>query len=230
MNIMKFGASWRHSGAQRGCGSARRHRLATAWKCALATAVVVGMAGCSTGASVLAGAANGALEAMGLKPSNVPDAQKPPREVPLKMTAGANLNAANDRRPVALVVRLYSLKDPTSFLQAPYDTFIDPAREKQTLGADLVQVREMTLIPGQRYDFTEKVSREASTLGIVALFRSPAAQRWKFAFNTEKNEKSGIVIGLHACAMTLTTGTATTPAGAVPLTDLNLLSPASCGS
>ena len=68
------------------------------------------------------------------------------------------------------------------------------------------------------------------SLGIVALFRSPAAQRWKFAFNTEKNEKSGIVIGLHACAMTVTSGTLTTPAGATPLTDVNLLSPAVCGS
>ncbi|MCL9843772.1 type VI secretion system lipoprotein TssJ [Ralstonia solanacearum] len=212
-----------------GCGSRTGHRVAAGLKRAFAGLAVVALTACSTGASVLAGAASGALEAVGLKTSNVPDAQKPPREVPLKLTAGANLNAATDRRPVALVVRLYALKDPTSFLQAPYDTFIDPAREKQTLGADLVQVREMTLIPGQRYEFSEKVSREASTLGVVALFRSPAAQRWKFAFNAEKNEKSGIMIGLHACAMTLTTGTPTTPAGSAPLSDLNLLSPANCG-
>ncbi|MCF1442825.1 type VI secretion system lipoprotein TssJ [Ralstonia nicotianae] len=210
-----------------GCGS--RRRIATGLQRAVAGMAVIALTACSTGANVLAGAASGALEAVGLKASNVPDAQKPPREVPLKLTAGANLNAATDRRPVALVVRLYALKDPTSFLQAPYDTFIDPAREKQTLGADLVQVREMTLIPGQRYEFSEKVSREASTLGVVALFRSPAAQRWKFAFNAEKNEKSGIMIGLHACAMTLTTGSPTTPAGSAPLSDLNLLSPASCG-
>ena len=47
---------------------------------------------------------------------------------------------------------------------------------------------------------------------------------------TEKNEKNGIVIGLHACAMTLTAGTPTTPAGSTPQSDLNLLSPAICGS
>ncbi len=223
---MKFDTAWR----QPGCDRLPRRRVATMFKLMLAGASVVALGACSTGASVLAGAANGALEAIGLKSSNVPDSQKPPREVPLKLTAGNNLNAANDRRPVAVVVRLYSLKDPTSFLQAPFDTFIDPAREKQTLGADLVQVREMTLIPGQRYDFTEKVSREATTLGVVALFRSPASQRWKFAFNTEKNEKSGIVIGLHACAMTLASGTPTTAAGSAPQTDLNLLSAAPCGS
>ncbi|AEG71705.1 putative transmembrane protein (plasmid) [Ralstonia solanacearum Po82] len=45
----------------------------------------------------------------------------------------------------------------------------------------------------------------------------------------KRMKKSGIMIGLHACAMTLTTGTPTTPAGSAPLSDLNLLSPANCG-
>ncbi|WP_354686775.1 type VI secretion system lipoprotein TssJ [Cupriavidus necator] len=195
---------------------------------AAVAACVVALTGCSVGGTLLAGAASGALEAVGLKPSNVPDAQKPPREVPLKLYAGANLNAASDNRPAAIVVRLYKLKDPTSFLQAPYDTFIDPQREQKTLGADLVQVREMTLIPGQRYEVMEKVSREAGSIGIVALFRDPAPQRWKFAFDTAHSEKSGVVIGLHACAMTLTVGNAIAPAGAAPSTNLNLVSAAGC--
>lgn len=198
-----------------------------------ARVLAIGAAGlalgaCTMGGTLLAGAASGALEAVGLKPSNVPDAQKPPREVPLKLYAGANLNAAADNRPVALVVRLYKLKDPTSFLQAPYDTFIDPQREQQTLGADLLQVREMTLIPGQRYEVIEKISREAGTLGVVALFRSPAPQRWKFAFDTAKNEKQGVTIGLHACAMSLTVGDLLTPAGGAPTNNVNMISSAGC--
>ncbi|SPA01366.1 conserved hypothetical protein [Cupriavidus taiwanensis] len=193
---------------------------------ALACASV--LTGCAVGGTLLAGAASGALEAVGLKPSNLPESQKPPREVPLKLYAGTNLNAAADNRPAAIVVRLYKLKDPTSFLQAPFDTFIDPQREQKTLGADLVQVREMTLIPGQRYEILEKVTREAGTFGVVALFRSPAPQRWKFAFDTAKSEKSGVTIGLHACAMTLTVGDAITPAGAAASSNLNLVSAAGC--
>lgn len=200
-------------------------RLAAGLAAAACAAVLTG---CSVGGTLLAGAASGALEAVGLKPANVPDSQKPPREVPLKLYAGTNLNAAADNRPAAIVVRLYKLKDPTSFLQAPFDTFIDPQREQKTLGADLVQVREMTLIPGQRYEIVEKVTREAGTFGVVALFRSPAPQRWKFAFDTAKSEKSGVTIGLHACAMTLTVGDAITPAGAAASSNLNLVSAAGC--
>lgn len=195
-----------------------------------AVAAVAVLASCSVGTQVLAGAASGALEAVGLKPSNVPESQKPPRQVPLRLLAGNNLNAANDNRPAALVVRVYTLKEPTSFMQAPYDTFTDPAREKQVLGAELVNVREVTLIPGQRYEVTEKVSREATTVGVVALFRSPAAQRWKFALDAVKGEKSGITIGLHACAMTLTVGDAMTPNDGVPRTGLNMLSPTACNT
>lgn len=134
------------------------------------------------------------------------------------------------RQPAArLVVRVYALKDPTSFEQAPFDTFTDPQKEKSTLGADLLSVREVTLIPGQRYSATEKVSREAQALGIVALFRDPAMQRWKFAFDPAKSEKSGIMVGLHNCAMTVTNGTVIAPEQGMPSQPLNMLSSVSCG-
>jgi type VI secretion system protein VasD len=178
---------------------------------------------------VLGAAASTALQAIGVGKPPVPDSQKPPRDVPLTLAAAPNLNAANDNHPLAIVVRLYALKDPTSFQQAPFDTFTDPAKEKSTLGADLLSVREVTLIPGQHYQMTEKVTREAQAFGVVALFRDPAQQRWKFAFDPAKSEKSGIMIGLHSCAMTVTSGTVIAPDPRLPMQPLNMLSTVSCG-
>ncbi|WP_044022025.1 type VI secretion system lipoprotein TssJ [Paraburkholderia graminis] len=187
------------------------------------------MGGCAAGVTVLGAAANAALQASGLGKPELPDAQKPPRNVALTLYAAPYLNAANDKRPLALVVRLYALKDPTSFQQAPFDAFTDVGKEKTTLGGDLLSVREVTLIPGQRYVVTEKVSREAQALGIVALFRDPAMQRWKFAFDPAKSEKSGIMVGLHNCAMTVTNGTVIPPEQGLPAQPLNMLSSVSCG-
>jgi type VI secretion system protein VasD len=187
------------------------------------------LGGCAAGVTVLGAAANAALQASGLGKPELPDAQKPPRNVALTLYAAPNLNAANDKRPLALVVRLYALKDPTSFQQAPFDAFTDVGKEKSTLGGDLLSVREVTLIPGQRYVVTEKVSREAQALGIVALFRDPAMQRWKFAFDPAKSEKSGIMVGLHNCAMTVTNGTVIPPEQGLPAQPLNMLSSVSCG-
>lgn len=195
---------------------------------AILSACVV-LAGCAAAVPMLGSAASALMQATGLTKPDVPDAQKPPRNVALTLYAAPNLNAANDNKPLALVVRLYTLKDPTSFLQAPFDIFTDPDKEKTTLGADLLSVREVTLIPGQRYTVTEKVSREAQGFGIVALFRAPAIQRWKFAFDPAKSEKSGIMIGLHNCAMTVTNGTVIPPEQGLPAQPLNLLSSVSCG-
>ncbi len=187
------------------------------------------LGGCAAGVSVIGAAASTALQAAGIGKPSVPDSQKPPRDVPLTLAAAPNLNAANDSHPLALVVRLYALKDSTSFQQAPFNTFTDPAKEKTILGADLLSVREVTLIPGQHYQMTEKVTREAQAFGVVALFRDPALKRWKFAFDPAKSEKSGIMIGLHNCAMTITRGSVISPDPQLPLQALNLLSSVSCG-
>ncbi|CAD6545984.1 type VI secretion system lipoprotein TssJ [Paraburkholderia metrosideri] len=204
----------------------------TSWEWLACVSIFTGvtlLGGCAAAVPLLGSAASAALQATGLTKPDVPDAQKPPRNVGITLYAAPNLNAANDKRPLALVVRLYTLKDPTSFQQAPFNTFIDPALEKTTLGSDLLSVREVTLVPGQRYNVTEKVSREAQAFGIVALFRDPAMQRWKFAFDPAKSEKAGIMIGLHNCAMTVTSGTVIPAQQGMPTQPLNMLSSVSCG-
>jgi type VI secretion system protein VasD len=70
------------------------------------------------------------------------------------------------------------------------------------------------LIPGQRYEIGEKVTREAYFIGVDALFQAPAEQRWRLAFAAADAEKSGITVGLHACAMSVGAGArATSTAG-----------------
>jgi type VI secretion system protein VasD len=54
-------------------------------------------------------------------------------------------------------------------------------------------------------------------------------QRWKFAFDPAKSEKSGIMVGLHNCAMTVTNGTVIPPEQGLPAQPLNMLSSVSCG-
>lgn len=196
---------------------------------ALPLAACILLGGCAAAVPLLGSAGSAALQMVGVGKPDVPDSQKPPRNLGLTLYAAQNLNAANDNRPLALVVRLYALKDPTSFQQAPFDRFTDPTKEKTALGADLLSVREITLIPGQHYNATEKVSREAQAFGVVALFRDPALQRWKLTFDPAKSEKSGIIIGLHNCAMTVTGGTVIPSQQGMPTQRLDLLSSVNCG-
>ena len=160
-------------------------------------------AGCAGGA--IGSLANAALQMAGVTkpPPELPDAQKPPRNVSIRLHAAQRLNTDADGRPLALVARIYKLRQSAAFEQAPYDSFLDAQREKAALGADLMEVKEVLLVPGQRYEVQEKVSKEAYFIGVVALFRAPAAQRWRATFAAADAEQGGITVGLHACALSV---------------------------
>lgn len=179
------------------------------------------LAGCAGGG--IGSIAGAALEATGLrKPPELPDAQKPPRNVSLRLHAADKLNVDESGQPLALVARIYKLRQTAAFEQAPLAAFLDPAAEKQALGPDLIEVKEVTLVPGQHYEVTEKVSREAGYVGVVALFHAPAAQRWRLAFPAAEAERQGVTVGLHACALSVGAGARATVA------ELRMLSSVHC--
>lgn len=176
------------------------------------------------GGLMLTGCAGGpALETLGLrKPPEIADALKPARNIPIRLHAAGKLNADAQGRPLAVVARIYKLRQDAAFQQAPYDAFLNPQREKDALGADLIDVKEVMLVPGQHYEVVEKVSREAYFVGVVALFHSPAPQRWRLAYSAADAAQSGITVGVHGCA--LSNGAGATAIGP----SANLLAPVRC--
>jgi type VI secretion system protein VasD len=175
------------------------------------------LGGCSTVSgepSTLSKMADLALEAVGMKKPEVPavpempEMQKPPRKVALRLHAGSNLNAGATDTPLSLITRIYKLRQTAAFYATPYDSFLSPEKEKAALGADLIEVREINLVPGQVYEVTETVSREAGYIAVVTMFMSPAPKRWRIAFAAADAETMGITLGLHACSLTLGKGAA----------------------
>ena len=147
---------------------------------------------------------------------------EPERNVPIRLHAAAALNVDAQGRPLAVVARIYKLRQEAAFQQAPYDAFLNPQKEKEALGADLIDVKEVMLVPGQRYEVIEKFSREASFVGVVALFHKPGPQRWRLAYSAADAAQGGITVGVHACS--LSNGAGANAIGP----EANLLSPARC--
>lgn len=155
----------------------------------------------------LGSVAGTALEALGWKPpEEVPDSALPDRRIRWQLHASSSLNATEAGQPLALVMRVFRLRSPDSFLQAQREVFGDVVREKQALGDDLVGVREVQLVPGQHHEATDKVARDVPYLGIVALYRQPATGRWRYAFKAAEAELSGLSLGAHACALSVQSG------------------------
>lgn len=157
---------------------------------------------CASGGGI-GKAVNRTLETVGLRDID-PDVQAGIRTVPLRLYAGENLNAGNDGRALATVVRIYHLRGTQRFEQAAFDALMDEAREQAALGNDLIEVREIVLTPGTRREMEERLSAETTHLGVVALFRAPANGRWRYAFDARHRDigREGVTVGLHACAMT----------------------------
>ncbi|SKA22752.1 type VI secretion system protein VasD [Lysobacter spongiicola DSM 21749] len=177
----------------------RRPTLLPRISCRLAAAVVgllvLALAGCSAKPGI--GSAFGkTLQAVGLKD------EAAPTELSLQLQAATNLNAGSDGRPASLVVRVYQLRSTARFSDAPFAAFLDEQRESDILGPDLLSVTEILLAPGQRHSVLEPLAAGATHVGVVALFREPAATRWRLAFDVGRAPPQGIAVGMHACAMT----------------------------
>ncbi|WLA18000.1 type VI secretion system lipoprotein TssJ [Xanthomonas citri pv. glycines] len=161
-------------------------------------AATLALSGCASGD--IGNAMDKTLQAVGVKEAK----PAPPPLISLRLFAGSNLNADNDKRATAAVVKIYHLRSAQRFEQAPFTAFLDQAGEQASLGADLLSVNEIVLTPSARQELNEQMSEGATTLGVVALFRAPAEGRWRMAFDTRRKElpTQGITIGIHACALT----------------------------
>jgi len=154
-----------------------------------------------------------ALETIGFKKPDVPqlpelpESAKPARRMKLRLAASDSLNVDSSGRSLSLVVRIYKLRSTTAFLNAPYETFGNATKEKEALADELIESREIVLLPGQQQQINERWAREATHVGIVALFRAPAPQRWRYAFELETFQlDEGFVLGAHACTLSIATG------------------------
>ncbi|KRE89295.1 hypothetical protein ASG87_02830 [Frateuria sp. Soil773] len=160
------------------------------------------LAGCASAGKTM----DKAMSAIGLGKQEAPAEAPAKTRLPLHVFAGGNLNAGSGKKPLALVVKVYQLRSLQRFEQTPFDSFLDTDKERAALGQDLVDSHEMLVLPSQHYDIVEALPNDAPYLGVVALFRAPAAQRWRYAYDVKASMPAGITLGAHACALSSTAG------------------------
>lgn len=179
-------------------------------RCRCGPAVVLGLAcmlaGCANTTDGLQKMSDGALQVVGLKAPDASADAAAPRALTIRVVAGTNLNADRRGRPISLVLRMYALREAAAFARTPYEHFLDRTREAAALGGDLVESKELVLSPGKQFTLTERLPAEAKYFAVVGQFLEPAPERWRFVFPVQDNAKHGILIGAHACALTVSQG------------------------
>jgi type VI secretion system protein VasD len=135
------------------------------------------------------------------------------RDVTLRIHAGQTLNTDSTGRALSVVTRIYKLRSTAQFSQATYAMFAANDSVRAAFADDVISVNELVLKPGQKYEVVENLPQNVTSVAVVALFRSPDALRWRFMFDTKAAAKTGITIGAHACALSVSEGD---PVGAPP--------------
>lgn len=177
-----------------------RLRLWTWLRVALALGVVpLALAGCASGGT-LGTTVDRTLAAVGLKDARAVADQQ--RTVDIELHGAGNLNAGGGTKGMALVVRVYQLRDAQRFEQAPMAYFLDTGNEPDRLGDDVVDVSDRVVLPGETQRWRLRLADDARHVGVVALFRHPGDGPWRFVFDGRRAIREGVVIGGHACAMT----------------------------
>jgi type VI secretion system protein VasD len=166
------------------------------------------LSGCSSmSGAQLAGTAIGlVLEATGVIKKDTGDPNKRMTDLSIRVFAGEQLNTTPDGESLSLVIKVYVLRSPERLRSLTYPQIATTESEKEGLGEELVAMREITVIPGKSYDLIVKVPGEASTIGIVGMFRAPYSSRWKLAFDAKRSFATGIIVGAHACALSASQG------------------------
>jgi len=173
---------------------------------AICIVLLSGCAAVPAGAQMATTAIGVVLEATGIIKKDAGDPNRRTTDLSIKVYAGQQLNTTESARPLSLVLRIYVLRSPERLRMLTYTQMASEDSEKEGLGEDLVAVREIVLIPGRSYDLVVKVPGEATTIGVVGMFRAPFASRWKLAFDAKRSFDSGIIVGAHACALTASEG------------------------
>lgn len=176
----------------------------------LALSALLLMVGCSTTGE---GPIDKTLQAFGLQKPDSAEKLKdlPPipmhRSVTLRLHAGTVLNTDAQGRSLALVVRVYRLRGTEAFLRSPYESFqIETNSGPAPFAQDVIEMREVVLTPGQQSESIEKLGMDVNAIGVVALFRAPQQNRWRFVFDAKSAAASGVTLGLHGCAMSVAQG------------------------
>lgn len=100
-----------------------------------------------------------------------------PIAVKASLEAQKSVNPDLHGRPSPVVVRVYALKSLAAFNSADFFSLFD--KDKEVLGADLIDREELQLMPGQQRDLQKVFPPETRHIAVIAAFRDLERSQWR---------------------------------------------------
>lgn len=132
-----------------------------------------------------------------------PEKEAPPLPtvVQLQIEASADLNALPGGAGTPVRVRLYELRNATTFSRADYFSLVDKAQA--TLAADLVAQDELLVKPSDRQMQERTLDEGTRQFGIVVGYRELDAAVWRDVITVPLNQTSAYSLKFGARGVTV---------------------------
>ena len=114
---------------------------------------------------------------IGLLLTQCAPAPKPPPEVTIVLTGGADQNPGANGVPAPVAVRLFQLTATAKFERADVFALID--RQQQTLGTDDAGSQEFVLSPSETRTVKLDPKPGVSAIGVIVLYRDIDHAQWR---------------------------------------------------
>ena len=113
------------------------------------------------------------------------------------------LNRDINGKSLSVVVRIYQLTDAQEFSKLTFDAVASGRPESDFLGQALLAKTDAVLIPGGRYESTEKLLEDTKYVGILAFFRKPDVFYWRQLADAEIARAEGLSFKVEDCFIML---------------------------
>ncbi len=131
-----------------------------------------------------------------------------PADFHIHSAADSRLNPDFNDQPLSVVLNVYQLRDRQTFARLTFEDFVSGKSDESLLREDIVSRTELVVLPGNKQTIDARLEPDAQYLGVVAIYRMPADQQWRYLIPAEQIRKKGlwefgeektVSIRLHGC-------------------------------
>jgi type VI secretion system protein VasD len=115
---------------------------------------------------------------------------KPPIKIAVEGEASANTNRDANGDPLSVVIWIYHLKNKTEFSRLTFDMLNSGRSDQEMLGTDFLGRSELVAVPGTLYHETADLNPDTKYIGVVAFFRKPDPNYWRYLVSVEQLEQA----------------------------------------
>lgn len=121
--------------------------------------------------------------------------------IDLVVASHSNVNPDHSGRPSPVIVKVYEMRSDLAFKQSDFiPLFMTPV---QVLGADLLAVDELVLVPGEARRITYEPAEHTRFVGVIAGFRQMERAEWRAVTTIDSGTENTVAFELGDATLSL---------------------------